>query len=254
MISCADNDSARTTAHVPKCHPELVEGSVKTLRRSRTCHYEVRKLDLDAFWVVFPKAASLRSFLSVGFFRPLRISRFALIRAFLSRPFLRASPWQVRKVRLELGDAGQGALEFLGQGTGELVFGHADGFLDSAQGILGNDAVFVLAENEADAGLIPIVTHPVIHGVEVEIHFPGILRLEWTDLQVNHDEAAELEVIEKEIEIEVVVAHFHVNLPAGEGEPGPEIRTRHEQFDERRTTLGSSGLLCDLCASAPSAF
>ena len=49
--------------------------------------------------------------------------------------------------RLDGLDAGEIGGEFSGERTGEVVVGDADGLVDVAQGILGKDAVFGLAED-----------------------------------------------------------------------------------------------------------
>lgn len=65
--------------------------------------------------------------------------------------------------------------------------------------------------------------HPVVHHVEVEVHLGGVLGFESTAFQIDDDEAAQLEMIEKEIQIEIVATEFEVDLPADEGEAGAEL-------------------------------
>ena len=54
-------------------------------------------------------------------------------------------------------DAGEAGGEFLGQDAGEFVFGDADGLVNVAQGVFGDDAVLGLAEDEAKGGRVAFV-------------------------------------------------------------------------------------------------
>ena len=53
------------------------------------------------------------------------------------------------------------------------------------------------AENESDARLIVRMAQAVVNGGKVEVHLAGVLWLERRHLQVDDDEAAELEVVEE---------------------------------------------------------
>ena len=68
--------------------------------------------------------------------------------------------------------------------------------------------------------------HAVVHGIQIKIHLAGIFRLERADFQINDDEASQLEVIEQEVDVEIVVTDFHVNLPTHEGEAGAEFHEK----------------------------
>jgi hypothetical protein len=132
-----------------------------------------------------------------------------------------------RQLTLQLHNAGQGALECFRQRAGQLVGRDADGLVQSAQRILGDDLVFVLAEDEPDGGLVRGVAQAVIHRIQVEIHLAGVLGPEAAHLQVDHDEAAQAQVIEEQINVEVLAPHLQVNLAADPGEARSE---GHEEF------------------------
>jgi hypothetical protein len=63
------------------------------------------------------------------------------------------------------------------------------------------------------------VLHAVVHGIQIKIHLAGIFRLERADLQINDDEASQLEMVEQQVYVEIVVADFHVNLTTNENPP-----------------------------------
>ena len=59
---------------------------------------------------------------------------------------------------------------------------------------------------------------------EIEVPLDGVFRLELPSLQVDHDEAAHLQVVEQEVDVEVAIADFQVKLPADKGEALAEFR------------------------------
>src|SRR5262249_60680869 len=80
------------------------------------------------------------------------------------------------------------------------------------------------------------MAHLVVDGGEVEGHLPRELGLEGDRLQVDHHVAAELQVVEEEIEVEVLAPDVEVNLPADEGEADAEL-------DEKLLDMVDEGLL-----------
>ena len=62
------------------------------------------------------------------------------------------------------------------------------------------------------------MTKLVIDDAQVEIHLAGVLGLELAFLQVDHDEAAQFQVVEQQIDVEIAVADLQVILAADEGE------------------------------------
>ena len=73
-------------------------------------------------------------------------------------------------------DGGQAAAQFFGQGFGELRLpgGDGDGLVQAAQGLFGDEFVFLPAKQQADRGLVVGVAQEVVHGGEVEIELADI--------------------------------------------------------------------------------
>jgi hypothetical protein len=128
-----------------------------------------------------------------------------------------------------LRDGGKAGNQPRGKGTRELIFRNADRLVDAAQGVLSDDAVAFLAENEADRGSVGGMAKFVIQDVEVEVHFAGVLGLEVFGFEVDDDEAAEVEVVEKEVDGEVFAGYVDAILAADEGEALAELEK--EFFD-----------------------
>jgi hypothetical protein len=129
----------------------------------------------------------------------------------------------------QLFDGGERTAEILGQRIDELGFplGDADGFFHVAQGVFHGEAVVLLTEQETDGGLVVFVAHLRIDRRKVEIHFAGELGFEGLDLEIDYDEAAEFQMIEKQIEVVVLSGECEVNLAANKGEADTE---RDEEF------------------------
>ncbi len=68
------------------------------------------------------------------------------------------------------------------------------------------------------------MTHLGIHRRKVEVHLPGIFRRERFHLQIDHQEAAKLQVVEKQVEIKVHVSDNYMHLPTDECKPGTEFQ------------------------------
>lgn len=63
----------------------------------------------------------------------------------------------------------------------------------------------------------------VIDGGEVEVHLPGILWLEGRHLQIDDDEASKLQMVKKQIQLEILSSNFKRNLATDKGEAGSEL-------------------------------
>ena len=59
----------------------------------------------------------------------------------------------------------------------------------------------------------------VSHGVNLA----GILGLELANLQIDDDEATQMQVVEQQVDVEIIVADFHVNLPTDKREACAEF-------------------------------
>jgi len=123
----------------------------------------------------------------------------------------------------------QGRLEFRRQDAGEFVFGNANRFAHAAQSILGDYLVAILTQYQANGRRIGLVAELVIDDAQIEVHLAGVFRLEFSCLQIDHDEAADLQVVEQQVVIEIAVADFPVELPADKGEALPLFQ--QEAFD-----------------------
>ena len=129
----------------------------------------------------------------------------------------------LRKFRLKILDTRQTARQCRWQRPRQFVVGNTDGFIDVAQGIFREDAVLRLAQDEADGGRVLWVAELVIDHRAVEIHLAGVFGLEVAFLEIDHNEAAQMEVVEEQVEIEVAVADLQPVLAAHEGEAASEF-------------------------------
>src|SRR4051794_9594137 len=82
---------------------------------------------------------------------------------------------QVDQAGLELLRAGEGAAQVVGH---HAVARDADRLLLALEGVFGHQAVFGLAEDEADGGLVVGAAEEVVDGGEIEAHLAGVLGLE----------------------------------------------------------------------------
>ena len=139
-------------------------------------------------------------------------------RAQYSSGFLRAGEFG-----FELFDAREDRGELRWQGLGQFVIGDADGFIDIAEGVFSEDAVLGLAENETEGGAVGGMAELVVDDGAIEIHLADVFRLEVAAFEFDDDEAAELEVIEEQVEVEIFVADGEVVLAADEGEAAAEL-------------------------------
>ena len=98
------------------------------------------------------------------------------------------------------------------------------GLLTPSKGVFGHEAVLVLAEDQADGRLVGRVAQPVVHHVAVEVHLAGVLGLEGAFLQVDDHEAAQAQVVEQQVDVEVLLADVEVILPPDEGEALAEFQ------------------------------
>ena len=113
---------------------------------------------------------------------------FGGIRAVLSTEFL-----------FNFFDRGQGRLQFPRQRAGQLVLGNANGSAHVVQVVFCHDTILLLAEDQTDGGPIVFVAQAVVHGAEVEVHLAGVLRLECAAPELDHEETAQLEVVEQQL-------------------------------------------------------
>lgn len=73
------------------------------------------------------------------------------------------------------------------------------GGLDTSEGVLSEDPVGLLTQDEADRGLVSLVAEHVVNDVAVEVHLPGILRFERSPLDLDDDVAAQAQLVEEQV-------------------------------------------------------
>lgn len=130
-------------------------------------------------------------------------------------------------------DAGQAGDEFRRQRPGQFIVGDADGLVDVAQGIFGQDAVLGLAEDEAEGGRVVLAPELVVHHGAVKVHLAGILGFEITLFQIHDNEATQVQVVEEQVEVELTVTDVEPVLAAYEGEATPEFQEELLQVGEQ---------------------
>jgi hypothetical protein len=81
-----------------------------------------------------------------------------------------------------------------------------------------------LAEDQADRGAVVGVPHPVVDRREVEVRLADELGLELLVLQLDDDEAAQAEVVEEQVDVEIPPADLHVDLLTDEGEADAQLQ------------------------------
>ena len=165
---------------------------------------------------------------SAVFLRGVALLKFSLLKFSLLKSGL-------LKFGFEGGDDGEGALQGVREGLAEMEVGDAEGFGEVAQGVLDDNPVFGLAEQDADGGLIGGVAQQFVHGGEVEVRLAGIGRLEVGHFEVHDDEAAQGEVVEEQVQVEVFAADFEVILAADEAESGSHLQKELAQVVQQAT-------------------
>jgi hypothetical protein len=94
--------------------------------------------------------------------------------------------------------------------------GHAHRLARISQRIFDDHFVSALAKDYTDRRLVVAVSQLIIDSREVEIHLPGKFGLEIFDLQFDYDEAAHAEMLEKQVEVVILVADLNMILTADE--------------------------------------
>src|SRR5579864_805100 len=98
---------------------------------------------------------------------------------------------------LNLFDGRKRSLQFLGKGSGELVFGDSDRLRNVAQCIFGNEPVPGLTENQADTWLVVWMAEEFVYRRKVEVHLACEFRLERLHFQIDNHEGSKLQMIEE---------------------------------------------------------
>src|SRR5579863_3923852 len=74
--------------------------------------------------------------------------------------------------------------------------------------------------------MVPLAPELGIDGGQVEVHLPGVLGLELAGLELDDDEAAEPQMEEEQVDVEVIAPNFEVHLAAHEREADAELEEK----------------------------
>src|ERR1035441_4641371 len=129
---------------------------------------------------------------------------------------------------LDLLDGRQRSLELLWELFEMLEHGDRHRSRCVPESVFGDDSILRFAENEADAGMVVRVAEKVIHSRQVKVHLPSVLGLKGAHLQIDHHEASKLQVIEKQIDLEILSSNLKSHLTSDESKS-------HSEFDEKLT-------------------
>ena len=94
----------------------------------------------------------------------------------------------------------------------------------AAQGVLGEQGVLRLAQEQADRRFVMNTLDLVVDRRHVRAELPDEARLEAHGLQLDYNEPVELVVEEQEVEEEVLAGDTEAQLPADEREALPELQ------------------------------
>ncbi len=95
-----------------------------------------------------------------------------------------------------------------------------------SKGVLDEDFVAGGCEEDADRGFIAavVLAELFVDDLDVGRELANVAAVGFADLQLEHDEAAETEVVEEQVDKEFTLAHTERDLPTDEGETVPEFR------------------------------
>lgn len=116
------------------------------------------------------------------------------------------------------------ALELFGRGQMGEVAGDKDAVVHPRGGELNFDVVFVAAQENADGRLFIGAGDVLFPPVEVEVHLSGVAVLKRPDLEVEEDMAAEVAMVEDEVDVVVVATDGDASLPGFEEKAGAEFQ------------------------------
>jgi hypothetical protein len=112
----------------------------------------------------------------------------------------------------------------------ELIFGDADRLVGVAKRVLGDHPVLGLAEQEADRRAVAVGAELGVDRAQVEVELAGMLGPEVAGLELDDDVAAEVGVVEQQVEVEVLTADLEMDLAADEREAGSELEQEGERW------------------------
>ena len=86
--------------------------------------------------------------------------------------------------------------------------------------------ILSFAQNKTDGWLVIRMPKQVVYSGEIEIQLACVRGFEGPHLEINDDEASELEVIEQEIDFEIFATHFQRILAADKREADAELQEK----------------------------
>ncbi|KAG1252005.1 hypothetical protein G6F65_018103 [Rhizopus arrhizus] len=90
--------------------------------------------------------------------------------------------------------------------------------------VFGYDLVLALAQQQANGRAVLWVFDLLIHGRQVEAQLAQMLGLELAALQFDNHIAAQLEVVEQQVDKKFVAAHIQQHLPSDKGEASAQLQ------------------------------
>lgn len=134
---------------------------------------------------------------------------------------------------LDLLDRGRATFQILRQLLDDLglPFSDADWAGQVTQGVLDHELVLATAQEQTDRRLIGRVLQQLIDHGQVEVELTDEGRFARYGLQLDDDEATQLQMIEEQVDLEVLVTDLKRNLPTNEREAGAQLQ--QEPLDVR---------------------
>lgn len=118
----------------------------------------------------------------------------------------------------------QQLLQFFFAGQNRFVLAGEDLGVVLRQGHFNDGVVFVLAEDNADGGVFFWQLDLAVVVVDVHLHLPDVLVLQFADFQVKEDEAAQEPVVKHQVYDEMLFVKREADLAAHERKAGAEFQ------------------------------
>ncbi len=94
------------------------------------------------------------------------------------------------------------------------------------------DAIGFLAQYQANGGVIGFVAQLVVHHATIEVHLSGIFGFEIAAFEIDYHVAAQLEVIEEQVDVEILLADVEVVLSSDKGEALAQLQQKFFQMGD----------------------
>ncbi len=112
---------------------------------------------------------------------------------------------------------------------------HEELVVEPAERVLDLHFVAITAQEQSDRQLVAVLAHALPEPVQIEVHLPRVAVLERAQLQVDEHVAAQLAVVEDEIDaLRLARARLDSELPRLEAEPRAELEQERLQMLEQR--------------------